>query len=164
MGLKGTCQQNACFDDIGPFVQEIRVRFPTMGAQQVITLLRQDYSMKVSEYVSVPRLLAKSDIFYDFCVGNCFLNSFVKQSLKLSLCSSSADFGAGAIGLLASWNTCPLTSMTNGSALAFGFTSLQTHTQAVFLGWTSGGVTETHAFSTATIFVLVAKLVVRSFY
>lgn len=52
MGLKGTRQQKACFDDIKPFVAEIRARFPTMGARQMVTLLRQDYSMKVSEYVS----------------------------------------------------------------------------------------------------------------
>jgi hypothetical protein len=50
VGLKGTRQQNATFETIAPFIQEIRNRFPTMGARQMITTLRQDYSLKVPEY------------------------------------------------------------------------------------------------------------------
>jgi hypothetical protein len=52
LGLKGTRQQNATFESIAPFIQEIRDRFPTMGAWQMVTTLRQDYSLKVPEYES----------------------------------------------------------------------------------------------------------------
>ena len=60
MGLKGTRQQNATFDTIAPFVQEIRDRFPTMGARQMVTTLRQDYSLKVPEYKT---LIIKINVF-----------------------------------------------------------------------------------------------------
>jgi hypothetical protein len=50
MGLKGTRQQNATFETIAPFIKEIRDLFPTMGARQMVTTLRQDYSLKVPEY------------------------------------------------------------------------------------------------------------------
>jgi len=49
IGLKGTRQQDASYEDIRPFVQEIRARFPTMGARQMVTLLHQNYLMKVPE-------------------------------------------------------------------------------------------------------------------
>jgi len=52
IGLRGTRQQKATFKTIGPFVQEIQARYPTMGARQMVTTLRQDYSLKVPEYVS----------------------------------------------------------------------------------------------------------------
>jgi hypothetical protein len=52
IGLRGTRQQKANFEIIGPFVQEIRARYPTMGAHQMVTTLRQDYSLKVPEYMS----------------------------------------------------------------------------------------------------------------
>ena len=50
IGLKGTRQQKATFETITPFIQEIHIRFPTMGARQMVTTLRQDYSLKVPEY------------------------------------------------------------------------------------------------------------------
>ncbi|KAI9445613.1 hypothetical protein F5148DRAFT_1254841, partial [Russula earlei] len=40
-------QYGFSFETIAPFVQEIRERFPTMGARQMVTTLRQDYSLKV---------------------------------------------------------------------------------------------------------------------
>lgn len=49
MGLEGTRQRAASFETIAPFIQEIRGRFPTMGARQMVTTLRQDYSLKASE-------------------------------------------------------------------------------------------------------------------
>ncbi|KAG6875146.1 hypothetical protein C0993_010596, partial [Termitomyces sp. T159_Od127] len=49
LGLKGTRQQHASSDTIGPFVQAIRKCFPTMGARQMVTVLRQDYKIKVAE-------------------------------------------------------------------------------------------------------------------
>lgn len=52
MGLKGTRQQSASSETFGPFIQDIRARFPTMGARQMVTTLRQDYSIKVSECVT----------------------------------------------------------------------------------------------------------------
>ena len=45
------CQQNHTFETITPFVAEIKARFPTMGARQLVTTLRQDYQLKVPEYV-----------------------------------------------------------------------------------------------------------------
>ncbi|KAI9452828.1 hypothetical protein F5148DRAFT_1330590 [Russula earlei] len=42
-------QYGFSFETIAPFVQEIRERFPTMGARQMVTTLRQDYSLKVPE-------------------------------------------------------------------------------------------------------------------
>ncbi|KAI9437413.1 hypothetical protein F5148DRAFT_1262673 [Russula earlei] len=49
LGLRGTRQQQASFETIALFVQEIRERFSTMGARQMVTTLRQDYSLKVPE-------------------------------------------------------------------------------------------------------------------
>ena len=50
-GLQGTRQQKHTFETIEPFVKEIKTRFPSMGARQLVTTLRQDYKLKVSEYV-----------------------------------------------------------------------------------------------------------------
>ncbi|KAJ7718872.1 hypothetical protein DFH07DRAFT_872378 [Mycena maculata] len=47
--LSGVRQQQATFESITPFYQDIRERFPTMGARNMVSLLRQDYSIKVSE-------------------------------------------------------------------------------------------------------------------
>jgi hypothetical protein len=52
IGLWGTQQQKATFETIGPFVQEIWARYPTIGAHQMVTTLQQDYSLKVPEYMS----------------------------------------------------------------------------------------------------------------
>ncbi|KAJ7347697.1 hypothetical protein DFH08DRAFT_808478 [Mycena albidolilacea] len=49
LGLKGARQQAATFDSITPFYEEIRERFPTMGARMMVSLLRQDYGIKVGE-------------------------------------------------------------------------------------------------------------------
>jgi len=49
----GTWQQKSTFETIGPFLQEIWVRYPTMGACQMVTTLQQDYSLKVPKYVSI---------------------------------------------------------------------------------------------------------------
>jgi hypothetical protein len=38
------------FESIAPSYLEIRERFPTMGARVMVATLRQDYSIKVSEY------------------------------------------------------------------------------------------------------------------
>ena len=43
---------NASFETIAPFIEEIRQRFPMMGARQMVTTMRQDYTLKVSEYVT----------------------------------------------------------------------------------------------------------------
>jgi hypothetical protein len=51
LGLKGVRQQAATFDSIAPFYEEIRERFPTMGARTMVSVLRQDYGIKVGEYV-----------------------------------------------------------------------------------------------------------------
>ena len=48
----GTRQQKQSFNAIAPFVQEIKEHFPNMGARQLVSTLRQDYLIKVSEYVS----------------------------------------------------------------------------------------------------------------
>ncbi|KAJ7827354.1 hypothetical protein B0H14DRAFT_2595352 [Mycena olivaceomarginata] len=49
LGLKGVRQQAATFDSIAPFYEEIRERFPMMGARAMVALLRQDYGIKVGE-------------------------------------------------------------------------------------------------------------------
>ncbi|KAF8056048.1 hypothetical protein FPV67DRAFT_1566782 [Lyophyllum atratum] len=49
LGLKGARQQTTSFEDIKPLVDKIRTRFPTMGARGMVTLLRQDYELKVPE-------------------------------------------------------------------------------------------------------------------
>lgn len=49
LGLLNTRQQNQTFETISPFIQEIRGRFPTMGARQMVTTMRQDYKIKVPE-------------------------------------------------------------------------------------------------------------------
>lgn len=49
LGLKGTIQQAATFEMIKPIYDAIRPRFPKMGARQFVSLLRQDYKIKVPE-------------------------------------------------------------------------------------------------------------------
>ncbi|KAK6991985.1 hypothetical protein R3P38DRAFT_3409105 [Favolaschia claudopus] len=49
LDLKGTRQQAATSETIMPFFLEIRERFPTMGARAMVSLLRQDYGIKISE-------------------------------------------------------------------------------------------------------------------
>ncbi|KAF5377194.1 hypothetical protein D9615_006459 [Tricholomella constricta] len=49
LGLVGTRKRNASFEEIAPFLLEIRERFPTMGARQMVTVLRHDYELKVPE-------------------------------------------------------------------------------------------------------------------
>ncbi|KAJ7460012.1 hypothetical protein B0H11DRAFT_2242239 [Mycena galericulata] len=49
-GMKGTRQQGATIETIRPFYEDIRTRFPNMGARARVALLRQDYSLKVSEF------------------------------------------------------------------------------------------------------------------
>jgi len=49
-GYLGTAQQGHTPESIAPFIQEIRQRFPTMGARSMVVTLRQDHRVKVSEY------------------------------------------------------------------------------------------------------------------
>ncbi|GLB40063.1 hypothetical protein LshimejAT787_0705730 [Lyophyllum shimeji] len=49
MGLKGTIQQAATFETITEIYKILRARFPTMGARRMVTVIRQDYSIRVSE-------------------------------------------------------------------------------------------------------------------
>jgi hypothetical protein len=49
LGLKGTRQQGVEVETIVPLIQEIRSRFPTMGARAMVTVLRQDHDIKVPE-------------------------------------------------------------------------------------------------------------------
>lgn len=48
-GLKGTRQQKHTFDTLAPFIQEIRARFPSMGARSMVSTLRLDYGVKAAE-------------------------------------------------------------------------------------------------------------------
>ena len=57
LGLKGTIQQAATFETLTEIYKVVRSRFPTMGARRMVTTIRQDYSIKVSEYVAVTLLL-----------------------------------------------------------------------------------------------------------
>jgi hypothetical protein len=50
LDLKRARQQAGMFESNAPFYLEIRERFPTMGASVMVATLRQDYSIKVSEY------------------------------------------------------------------------------------------------------------------
>jgi len=47
--MQNTRQQKNTFETITPFIQEIKEHFPTMGARQLVTTLRQNYKLKVSE-------------------------------------------------------------------------------------------------------------------
>ena len=38
-------------DSIAESVRKIKARFPTMGARQMVVVLRQDYELRVPEYV-----------------------------------------------------------------------------------------------------------------
>ena len=49
--LKSSNQLKATFENLEPYIIEIRERFPTMGQRQMRTLLLQDYAMKVNEWV-----------------------------------------------------------------------------------------------------------------
>jgi hypothetical protein len=52
-GILSTAQQHHTFETIAPAIAEIRSRFPTMGARQMVSTLRLDYNQKVSEYVFI---------------------------------------------------------------------------------------------------------------
>ncbi|KAJ7265657.1 hypothetical protein C8J57DRAFT_1620708 [Mycena rebaudengoi] len=49
LNLRGTRQQAATWEEIEPIYQQIRARFPTMGARQMVNAIRQDHGIKVSE-------------------------------------------------------------------------------------------------------------------
>lgn len=51
-GLKSTKRQGHTVESIAQAAQEIRGRFPTMGARAMVTTLRQDYGIRVPEYGS----------------------------------------------------------------------------------------------------------------
>jgi hypothetical protein len=53
LGLKGTIQQAATFETLAEIYIVLRSRFPSMGARRMVTTIRQDYSIKVPEYVVV---------------------------------------------------------------------------------------------------------------
>jgi hypothetical protein len=57
LGLKGTIQQAATFEILTEIYKVLRSRFPTMGARRMVTTIRQDYSIKVPEYVAATPLL-----------------------------------------------------------------------------------------------------------
>jgi len=50
LGLKGTIQQAATFETITQIYEVLQARFPTMGACWMVTVIRQEYSIRVSEY------------------------------------------------------------------------------------------------------------------
>jgi hypothetical protein len=52
-GLKGTIQQGATFETLAQIYEVLRGRFLNMGARRMVTKIRADYSIKVSEYVAV---------------------------------------------------------------------------------------------------------------
>ncbi|KAM6489501.1 hypothetical protein JOM56_015058 [Amanita muscaria] len=49
LDLKGTIKQAATFETLKDIYQVLRARFPTMGARKMVFVIRQDYSIKVSE-------------------------------------------------------------------------------------------------------------------
>ncbi|KAM6490176.1 hypothetical protein JOM56_014368, partial [Amanita muscaria] len=49
LGLKGTIQQAASFDTLEEIYKILRTRFPGMGARRMVTTIRKDYLIKVSE-------------------------------------------------------------------------------------------------------------------
>jgi hypothetical protein len=73
--LKGTIQQAAMFETLNEIYKVLRGRFPSMGARRMVTTIRAEYSIKVSEYVAVtltmPYLrlgVAERNIFIFFLV------------------------------------------------------------------------------------------------
>jgi hypothetical protein len=50
VGPSGYSTTKAYFHTITPFVKKVKERFPTMGAQQLVATLRQDYRLKVSVF------------------------------------------------------------------------------------------------------------------
>ena len=59
LGLKGTIQQAATFETLTEIYKVLRPRFPSMGARRMATTIRQDYSIKVPEYVY--KFISKED-------------------------------------------------------------------------------------------------------
>ncbi|KAM6491906.1 hypothetical protein JOM56_012544 [Amanita muscaria] len=49
LNLKGTIQQAATFDTVIEIYKVLRGRFPTMGAHRMVTVVQQEYSIRVSE-------------------------------------------------------------------------------------------------------------------
>ncbi|KAJ6546627.1 hypothetical protein B0H10DRAFT_2181186 [Mycena sp. CBHHK59/15] len=49
MGLLGTRQQAATWEDIEPFYEELRKKFPNMGARGMVSKLRREHGLKVPE-------------------------------------------------------------------------------------------------------------------
>lgn len=49
--MSSTRQQQHTPESIAPFVTEIRARLPTIGASDMVSSLRTDYNVRVSQYV-----------------------------------------------------------------------------------------------------------------
>ncbi|KAJ4464609.1 hypothetical protein C8J55DRAFT_566711 [Lentinula edodes] len=49
--LLGTRQRKASFETIMPYFLELRGLYPNMGARAMVTVLRQEYGIKVPEWV-----------------------------------------------------------------------------------------------------------------
>ena len=49
LGLQGTIQQAATFETITEIYKVLRERFPTMGARRMVTVMQQEYSIRVPE-------------------------------------------------------------------------------------------------------------------
>ncbi|KAF8801939.1 hypothetical protein BYT27DRAFT_7197653 [Phlegmacium glaucopus] len=85
------------FETIEPFVKEIKECFPSMGARQLVTSLRQDYNLKVPEYV-VCLLLSK--LGYIFSEGN------IPETFKSFETNHMCNNFCQMFGLLSDYEDC----------------------------------------------------------
>jgi hypothetical protein len=78
LGLKGTTQQAATFETLAEIYKVLRSRFPSMGARRMVTTIRQDYSIKVSEYVPVVVVIYQLPTID--CSNRKLINDFLKHT------------------------------------------------------------------------------------
>lgn len=132
-GLLNTRQQGQTFTTIAPFIDEVKERFPNKGARGLVTHLRQEYLLKVSEYV-----------FFFSLSGLC--KTEIRITEKLWLCISSSQnpkrlhFGSvkasnvNVSGLLVLWTLGRAISTIKGSDLVCGCISDLIHIVVVLSG------------------------------
>src|SRR6266545_2751686 len=80
-GMLNTRQQKHTFETIAPFIKETKDHFPNMGAHQLVTILRQNYQLKVSEYVQYCFLICVYSFLFRKMVLD-YLNWTEREAMK----------------------------------------------------------------------------------
>ena len=121
-----------------------------MGARQMVTVIRQDYAIKVSEYVyDVGYASKKVDLITPgllVLTGSLSTGSWVILNQTQSKLVGVAVLGGDTSGLQELWSIGQSISTISEEDSVSGFILGLTHTQVNSLGWRSGGVIVIHVY------------------